>query len=276
MVLRVRPLAVAGGPPDRPSSFVRDRGMTRTLVIAHRGASTERPENTLLAFARAMELGADLIELDVRRTRDGRLVAFHDLDLAGTPLARMTAADAQRRVPHRLPRLDEVLDLARGNVRVNLELKEDGYVADVVKCVREWPADALLLTSFLEGVVTQLKRLRPDVEAGLLVDDLEGFVARALACGADMVGLDRALADDVALDDALAAGLGAFVWTVNDDDDLRRHLGDERVLAVVTDCVARALELRDVAQAGGVRARRARSGAPAAPSPAAAPPSPRP
>ena len=77
------------------------------LVIAHRGASAERPENTLLAFERAIELGADYVELDVHADREGRLVVTHDRPRPGGVY----------------PSLEEALDLMRGRIGVMAELK---------------------------------------------------------------------------------------------------------------------------------------------------------
>ena len=94
-------------------------------VIAHRGASAEERENTLPAFERAIELGADFVELDVQVASDGTLVVFHDLDLARLtplrgPVRRRTAAELRE---HGIPTLEEVVELTRGRIGVMAELK---------------------------------------------------------------------------------------------------------------------------------------------------------
>jgi glycerophosphoryl diester phosphodiesterase len=92
-----------------------------TTVIAHRGASMAAPENTLEAFALAGRLGADAVELDVRRTRDGALVVHHNPDLAdGRVIASMDAAD----LPATVPALGAALDACAG-MWVNVEIKND-------------------------------------------------------------------------------------------------------------------------------------------------------
>jgi glycerophosphoryl diester phosphodiesterase len=92
-----------------------------TAVIAHRGASKAAPENTLEAFALAGRLGADAVELDVRRTRDGALVVHHNPDLPdGRVIASIDAAD----LPASVPALGAALDACAG-MWVNVEIKND-------------------------------------------------------------------------------------------------------------------------------------------------------
>jgi len=128
----------------------------RPLVFAHRGAKRVAPENTLPAFEAAIRLGADGVELDVQYSSDGKLVVFHDLDLDKTSngKGRLTSRtfDDLRKLDAgsyfgpqfhgtRIPTLDEVLDLAKGKLLVNIELKSldiSGAVLgiDTVKAVR--------------------------------------------------------------------------------------------------------------------------------------------
>lgn len=232
----------------------------RPLVVAHRGASDGHPDNTLEAFAGAIDDGADMIEFDVRRTTDGELIAFHDATVRRRAIGTLTRAEigeATGRVP---PLLEEVVELARGRIGLDVELKEAGYTERVLEVVTADGVDdaGLMVSSFLDEVVATVKRARPDVRAGLLVGtDRPGPnplrtrlselspVARARECGADAVGMHFLIASLGALERTTAAGLGAFVWTVNRDDALRRFLADARLDAVITDRPGRALALRD-------------------------------
>jgi glycerophosphoryl diester phosphodiesterase len=225
------------------------------LVVAHRGASAGAVDNSLDAFERAIDLGADLLEFDVRRTRDDQLIAFHDAAVGGRPVATLTRAEIGAGAGHLPPLLDEVLDLARGRIGLDVELKEDGYVARVLAALDGLPD--VVVTSFLDDVVAEAKRLAPELRAGLLVgvgrtkqvvktrlSELSP-VPRATACGADLVAMHHALASLGALRRVAEAGFPVFVWTVNDEALLRRFLADPRVEAVITDVPGRALSLRD-------------------------------
>lgn len=228
-----------------------------TLVIAHRGASAEAADNSFDAFEKAIEVGSDLIEFDVRRTRDGELIAFHDDRVGGRPVGELTREEILIEIGIEPPLLGDVLDLARGRVGLDVELKEEGYTERVLKelCDRTDP-EQLVITSFIDSVVAEVKRVKPSIKTGLLIGRgqpehlvrtrlTELFPARrARACRADYIAMYFRLADLGALARASGAGFPAYIWTVNDDDRLRRYLADPRVRGVITDRPDRALELR--------------------------------
>ena len=142
----------------------------RTEVVAHRGASAEAPENTLVAFARALELGADWFELDACRCGSGELVVIHDDTLerttdgrgpvAARSLAELRALDAgawkhPRFRGERIPTLREALDLARGRIGVYLEVKPCASGAVEEQAARQGPA---LRAALLEAARDSLGR----------------------------------------------------------------------------------------------------------------------
>jgi glycerophosphoryl diester phosphodiesterase len=225
------------------------------LVVAHRGASAGAIDNSLDAFARAIDLGADMVELDVRRTADDQLIAFHNASVRGRRIGVLTRAEIGAATGHVPPLLHDVLELTRGRIGLDVELKEGGYVARVLASLDGTPD--VVVTSFLDAVVAETKRLAPELRAGLLVgvgrtrqvvktrlSELSP-VPRARACGADLVAMHHALATLGALRRVAEAGFPVFVWTVNDEPQLRRFLADPRVEAVITDVPAKALSLRD-------------------------------
>ena len=188
-------------------------------VVAHRGASAIAPENTLEAFAKAIELGADMIEFDVRSTAEGTLVAFHD------PLPPVLDPFP--------PRLDEIVELCAGRIALDVELKQPGLEAEVLRIVStRFAPDEFVVTSFLEQVVAETKRLRPDVRVGRLLRRLD-----ELSTAADFLAPHVSLLDDTPAD-------GLVVWTVNDEAQLERCLRDPRVAAVITDDPQRGLAVR--------------------------------
>jgi glycerophosphoryl diester phosphodiesterase len=221
-----------------------------TRVIAHRGASAGAVDNSLAAFERAIEAGADMIEFDVRRTADDQLIAFHDGVVRGRPLSGLTREEVGTATGHLPPLVAEVLDLARGRIGVDVEIKEDGYVERVLEAAAaaRFETEDLVVTSFLDRVVGQVKRLDPDVRAGLLVGIRLSELSptgRAARCEADLIAMHFQLAALGALRRAGEAGYPVFVWTVNHDAQLRRLLADPRVAAIITDVPERALALRD-------------------------------
>lgn len=245
----------------------------RPLVIAHRGASADAPDNSLPAFEVAIEAGADVVELDVRRTADGLLVAHHSARRRGVPLGRLTYRELVQRSRYRPPALDEVLALCAGRVAVDVELKEAGYEAQALELVeRRLEPAHVVVTSFHAGVIKTVKSLRPGLRCGLVVGlgrlrARRAAVGRAVveparACGADFVAMHQLLAGlrpqsarrpsaSPVLAAASEARLPVAVWTVNGVRRLHHFMNDPRVAAVITDLPATAVELRQALTPAG-------------------------
>ncbi len=225
-----------------------------TAVIAHRGAhgagagaGAGAGENTLLAFERAIELGADMIEFDVRRTRDGRLAVFHDSAVDGVALAELTHRELRERAGVAVPLLGEVLELTGGRIGLDVECKENGTAEEVVATLAPAIArgEELLITSFSDTLLADVRRVAPALRTGLLLAwGTDGATERARACGAADILPSALLASGQFLDAAEAAGLGCLVWSIEPgkDDALLR---DGRVRGVITDDVPAALRARD-------------------------------
>jgi glycerophosphoryl diester phosphodiesterase len=212
--------------------------MARVWNVAHRGASAERPENTLPAFELAVEQGADVIEADVRRTADGALLELHDATLERTtsgsgPLSALTEAEARALDAGegtRIPTVAEVLEVARGRVRVNLDLKELEVVEPAVRLVHETGMlDSVTFISFLPEAWDVLERLTPESPIIHLVDSAAalwglgmGDGALSLAAG---VGVPAGLVGEALVERLHRHGYGVFAWTVDDDAEMRRLIG---------------------------------------------------
>jgi glycerophosphoryl diester phosphodiesterase len=224
----------------------------RCLVIAHRGAwgpaAPNAPaENTLEAFEAAIALGADMIELDVRRTRDGQLVVFHDARVKTVPTSSLRYDELKTKgTQARPPLLTEVLDLTKDRIALNLEIKETGYVNETITLLRSFGLERCLLSSFLDDVVREAKAVAPELRTGLLVGAgfRKALTTRLPAARADCLIVHRRLADATALARAAAAGVRCVVWTVNGPRALDRFLAHDAVEGVITDRPALALQRR--------------------------------
>ena len=187
------------------------------LVIAHRGASWERPENTLPAFERAIELGADYIELDVRADINGRLVVTHDPPIRNDPY----------------PTLEEALDLCRGRIGVMVELKTPRRYRRhrvVERTVRVLTDDDVVVC-FQRPALDEVRALRP----GLRTCQHVGFgVSIRAARSAWAVGFANSRVTKRGLAAAHALDLVSLVYTVNEPARLR-DLEHEGVGGVFTD-----------------------------------------
>jgi glycerophosphoryl diester phosphodiesterase len=208
----------------------------RVWNVAHRGASAERPENTLPAFELAIAQRADVVECDVRRTSDGALLILHDATVDRTTsgtgeLRAMTAAEAQALDAgqgERIPALSDVLALAAGRVRVNVDLKEADIVDDALAAVRAAGAErGVTFISFLPEVWQRLDELAPDTPVIHLVDSAASLASLAMgeAGGARVatgVGVPFDIVNEGMVDRMHRHGHGVFAWTVDDEDEMRR------------------------------------------------------
>jgi glycerophosphoryl diester phosphodiesterase len=216
-------------------------GARAPLVIAHRGAWDPAPQNSVAAFERAIELGADGVELDVRRSVDGRLIVIHDPRIGVTAIGRLTAKQLRARLaPGQAPDLDEVLAaLAPHGTLVDVELKEDGYVADAMAVVtRHLTPDRYVVTSFLDPILPQVRAAVPQARTGLLLAarrPARTLERRLEQVAPTFLALHTTLARTGLLEFAARRELPAWVWTVNEPRLLRTLLADPRVEAIITD-----------------------------------------
>jgi glycerophosphoryl diester phosphodiesterase len=201
----------------------------RPLVLGHRGASAVAPENTVAAFVRARELGADGVELDVRRSADGVLVVHHDAEIAGVGLIASLTLAALRAARPDLATLADALDACRGLV-VNAEVKclpwepdadTDGSVMRAtIDAVRAHDG-MLIVSSFDLAAVDRARELAPDIPTGWLTHGQAVGTTAPIAAAHGHPWLNP---DGVAATEAGAVGLGAAhaagvlvsVWTVDD------------------------------------------------------------
>jgi len=201
------------------------------------------PENSLAAFEQAIELGADGIEFDVRRTRDGELIIFHDAEIAGTPVANLTRAETADRAGLLPPLLEEALAFAQGRIWLDVELKKGPYVDELAGLLVDFATSGgeLIVTSFVARMLAQLAELAPQLTRGLVLGrSAERAVERAHACGASLVLPKMKLVDEPLLAELSQAGLSVMVW----DFMAAEHaalLSDPRISGVITDDVPGAL-----------------------------------
>jgi glycerophosphoryl diester phosphodiesterase len=243
-----------------------------TLVVAHRGASVQAPENTMESFRLAAEAGADAIEVDVHLTSDGHLAVIHDetvdrttdgsgdvVSLTLKSLRKLDAGarftDADGSTPYAgkgltVPTLEEVLDWLPDDVGLVVEIKARATVPKVVEALRDQPVRTdgrANVISFDEAAIEEAHALDPDLPTGYLLVPSQPFEPalrwavehghRAVHTWEGDLGLDPA----PALSQALAYGRQVGCYVVNDPDRMK-HLAVYGLWGFVTDVpdVARA------------------------------------
>jgi glycerophosphoryl diester phosphodiesterase len=223
--------------------------MAGTLILGHRGASGEAPENTLRAFALAAEQGADGIELDVQPAADGALVIMHDdtvdrttngagrvADLDSAVLAGLDAGGGER-----VPTLEEALTLAHGRLFVDIEIKDPGVEPGVAALVdRLGMTEQVAISSFYPASLATMGEVAPHLRRWLLsVDWSAAVLAVALELGVVGVAPRYPQINARLVETAREHGLAVVAWTVNREDELAGCWRWDR--GIISDYPARAL-----------------------------------
>ena len=212
-------------------------------------------------YRRAIDMGVDIVELDVRRTSDGEYVNYHDdTTPSGHAVGGLTFDELSAELGPDAQRLGEVLDIVKAPVLLHVDLKEGGYEREIVDLLLARFRDTDFVVTSEDASVRKIKEQFPNVQAGLTLGwDAEGaplwrtlkvrlselFPHRRLQrCHADFVAAHQQLARARVLSYCARAGMPAWVWTVDEEPDIARFLRDPRVAVLITNRPDIALRLR--------------------------------
>lgn len=233
----------------------------KTLISAHRGGEVVDGETAKERYRRAIGLGVDFVEFDVRKTGDGVCVICHDdCTASGRPIREFAYGELTGELAGEALTFEELLDVAAGRTGLHLDLKETGYEAEIVNlALAAGPLDRLVITGG-DATIRNVKELFPQVRAGLsLGDDLNGlspWLAPRVRLSELFPGrrLERSHADFVAVHHQLAElnvlrwcesrHIPAWVWTVDEESDIARFMKSSRVATLITNRPEVALRLR--------------------------------
>jgi len=198
------------------------------LKIAHRGASSQKPENTIEAFAKALEMGADAIELDVHFCKTGEIVVIHDETLERTTRGHGKVADKSLPALQELgvPSLQETLDLINDRAVMFIETKVPNIAKPLGRLIEnvvrsgKWHQENLIVCSFDIQGLREIKKLYPKIPVAPAFDKIESLDAIAdippFAVNLRIDNVDKKLVEKIH-----ARGWKIFVWTVNDPEEIR-------------------------------------------------------
>jgi glycerophosphoryl diester phosphodiesterase len=222
------------------------------FICAHRGSCGVTGLPAAERYDRAIRLGVDYVELDVRRTADGIYVNYHDdLTPSRRPTGTLSFNDLRAELGAELLTLDEVLGVVADRAGLHVDLKEPGFEAEIVRAVMAHnPGKGFVVTTGDVESIRTIKARFPSVRAGLtLGTDMRN--AHALATFSERwselfpgVRLERSRADFVAAHQQLARirllaycarrRMDAWVWTVDEEREIARFMADRRVATLIT------------------------------------------
>ena len=202
------------------------------LRIGHRGAKAYAPENTLTSFKKALEIGLDAVELDVRKTKDNQLVVIHDADIKRTTdgeglvseltLKEIKGFSAEK--GEKIPTLQEALDFLDKKVKVFIELKEAGIEEHVLSMVHERGLEMnVVIVSFLEDALKKVRALDKDIETGLIYAKHKNPIKSALELKANYLLALYRFTHTANVQKAHEKGLKMIVWTINKPEEVEEY-----------------------------------------------------
>jgi glycerophosphoryl diester phosphodiesterase len=234
----------------------------KVQITAHRGASGHAPENTIASVKEAVRMKADFVEIDVQETADGELVLFHDRDLKRitgldkniweTSFDEINSLDAGNwfNVKFKgepVPTFADFIDFAKGKIKVNIELKTNGYekllAEKTVRIAEEkgFTGDCFY-TSFSYGQIKRVKEINPAYKVGLIFKTLPEKID-VFSADIELLSAHFSLIDDAFVYKAKTAGKEIHVWTVNDEAEMKRliNLGVTSIITNYPDLLFKVL-----------------------------------
>ena len=228
-----------------------------TKNIAHRGWSEKYPENTILAFEKAIEVGCDGIEFDVQLTKDGHVVIIHDEDIRRTTngmglvkdytLEEIQKFDASGKFKgyygiHRIPTLEEYFETVKEhNLITNIELKTgmimyEGIEEKVIQLIKQYrQEEQVIISSFNHYSIMECKKLAPHIKCGFLVGDgLYRPGKYTKERGVEYIHPRYQMLKDEVIDEIKMHGIKINTWTVN-AENMMEELIRKGIEGIITD-----------------------------------------
>ncbi|PIY91032.1 MAG: hypothetical protein COY72_00285 [Candidatus Nealsonbacteria bacterium CG_4_10_14_0_8_um_filter_35_10] len=204
-------------------------------VFGHRGCAGLEPENTIRAFKRAIDLGVDLIEFDVRMTRDKKLVVIHDEKLDRTTngigfvkdfnFAEIRKFDAGK--GEKIPSLEETINFLKNKKPIIvIEIKEPETTEKILEIIKkEKLEDKVLIVSFWLDALKKLKKIDPKIKTGVLFGKkVKNMISLIKEIKADGLGLEYHSIDKEIVKDCHKENFKINAWTVNEFEDIRKMI----------------------------------------------------
>jgi len=203
------------------------------LRIGHRGARAYEPENTLRSFKKAVEMGVDAVELDVRKTKDRQLVVIHDADVKKTTdgkglVSELTLKEIKEFSAgkgEKIPTLKEALDFLDKKAKILIELKETDVEKQVLAVVRENGLQKnVIIVSFIEEALGKVRELDKEVETGLIYVKHKNPIKAALDLEASYLLPLYRFTHTANVKKAHENGLKVIVWTINKPEEVIEYI----------------------------------------------------
>ena len=203
------------------------------IIMGHRGAAALEPENTLLSIQRAMEIGVDAVEIDVRLSKDKEIVVIHDSTVDRTtdstgPVSSFNIDELKKLDAGKgqfIPTLQEVIDVIGKKIKLVIELKEEGTVESVFKLIkRNNIEDTIYVISFWHRLVKTIKEMDSQIKTGVLLVGCPVSTCIATQASADALVMNYSFIDKAFVQTAHRENLKVFIWNIDKKNLLKPYV----------------------------------------------------
>ncbi len=219
------------------------------IIIGHRGACGYEADNTIKSFEKAIELGADYVELDAQKTLDDKIVVFHDKRLFDKiPIEEISLLDLKQEALKAgvgIPTLGEVFEFINDRIGINIEVKSKMPADLIIKEIRKYKCDIdkIIVSSFLHDCLFELRENDSQIKIGVLLDSklpdpfdiLDNLQSKIIIQKYEHIGRNY-------VDMLHNRNIEIFVWTVNEPEDIKKMV-ELNVDGIISDFPDRARSL---------------------------------
>jgi len=221
-------------------------------IVAHRGGTEFFHENTLEAFNKAIEIGADYFELDIRKTKDDKIVCFHDSEIHNKKITDITYKELKNLSGIDVPLLEEAFRLAKGKIKILCEIKAKGYEKETANIIQKhFDYNDIIVVSFIDEVLNKTHELDRSIQTGLIVGKKKFFnilkdlfmFFRLYKCKTKNLMLNDFYTRSGVPIFAKLLNIKVFIWTVDEPRKILKYLNNKNIYALITNKPAMATKL---------------------------------
>ena len=210
----------------------------KPLIVAHRGYSSVYPENTILSVRKAIELGVDFVEIDVRETKDGKLILMHDekidrttngkgyvRNLKYSEIKNLDAGKWKGNFKNvKIPTFEEVIMEAKGRVNLMIEIKEASITKVLEIIEKHRVIENIVITSFNLSYLIKTRKKNPAISTALITHTRPQDLSELIRHGIQMVNIEYHHFSEKMLEEFTKRGLLTNIWTVDEEKEMERFI----------------------------------------------------
>lgn len=221
------------------------------IIVAHRGGKEFFHENTLEAFKKAVSLGVPFFELDIRKTKDNKIVCFHDPDVQKYEVNKITYKELLNLSGIKVPLFEDALKLTKGKISLLCEIKASGYEKEAIDLIRTYFNDDVIVVSFFDDVLFRVHKTDAKIKTGLIIGkrgffnvlkDLLMFF-RMYRSKAKYLMLKHNYIKFGIAKIARLLKIKVFTWTVDEPEKIAKYIKNKDIYGIITNKPQMALKL---------------------------------